>query len=129
MMMNKESNFQIVLPKPLLTLWVMATGLKIWLKTSVLMLSGSLLKGIQGAYPLFVFSDWALEFVSLLDDEAPKYVIGLELRKTTKTKSGYFASVRAFRSGFKGTPWFNLTSCGINPCRHDNLYTLKTKLL
>lgn len=127
--MNKESNFQIVLPKPLLTLWVTAIGLKIWLKTLILLLSASLFKGIQGAYRLLVSGDWALVSVSISNNEALKYLSGSALIKATENKSGYLASVRASKNGFKGTQLFNSTSWGINPCRHDNLYTLKTKLL
>jgi hypothetical protein len=127
--MNTESDFQTFLPKPLLTLWAMATGLKIWLKSLILSLLGSLLTGIYGIYRLFVFGNWALVSVSQSDSEALTYVSGSELRNATKSKSRHLAPAGVLMSGFKGSRLFNSSSWGINPCRHGYLYTLKTKLL
>jgi hypothetical protein len=117
--MKAESDFQTYLPKPHLTLWVTATGLKIWLKSWTLLLIGCLLKGIQGAYRLYVLGDWTFVSVSRAAFNAPKNAPEPEHLAASDTASGILASRMAFISGLREPNGLNfnrvaLTLAGTN---------------
>jgi hypothetical protein len=107
--MKAESDFRTYLPKPLLALWVLAIGLKIWLKSFTLLLISSLLKGIQGAYRLYVFGDCTFVSVSRVAFNTPKNASDPKPRTALETASGILESIMVFISGFKETPWFKLS--------------------
>lgn len=127
--MKAETDFRTFFPKPLLTLLVLTKGLKIWLKTWALLLSRSMQNGIQTLYRLLVSGDWVVFSFSASVFNVPKDSHRVELRKASETESRHLALAFAFITGFKGNNLFKFHSCGNNPCRHDSLYTLKTKLL